>query len=515
MRGSRVSRHPLGQSRGETKARRRRSGGSGRLPWRALKRVAILLTLAGLLLAGLLAAWEQTSGRRQARPPDSSKKHAIDRRPAVLSRKRNGIHKIRHVVVIMQENRSFDSYFGTYPGADGIPMQNGVPTVCSPDPKTHVCVKPYHDTANRNAGGPHDTVDAIRDIDKGKMDGFQAGPRLDRFRVCQNSNSAVCSTPSKPDVMGYHDQREIPNYWAYARNFVLQDHMFAGVNSWSLPARLSIVSGWSARCSKHGDPLSCKSALKAPFGATGRGKKLDYPWTDLTYLLHRYRVSWRYYVANGSQPDCDNNQMACAPVPQRAGTPSIWNPLPQFDTVQHDRQVNDVAPLRDFYKAARKGRLPAVSWLTPSQAVSEHPPGLVTAGQTYVTRAINTIMRGPDWKSTAIFLSWDDWGGFYDHVRPPVVDGEGYGLRVPALVISPYAKTGYIDHQVLSSDAYLKFIEDDFLGGERLNPKTDGRPDSRPDVRENAKILGNLASDFDFRQKPRAPVILPLHPPFS
>ena len=472
-----------------------------------MKRVAILLT--GLLVvAAVVLAWEAMPTHRHA---------ALDRRLAAASHARGGIHKIRHVVIIMQENRSFDSYFGTYPGADGIPGLAGNPgTVpCNPDRKTHACVKPYHDTANRNAGGPHTTADAIRDINGGKMNGYQARARLGRFRVCQNSDSGICATPSKPDVMGYHDSSEIPNYWAYSRQFVLQDHMFESVNSWSLAARLAIVSGWSARCAKHGDPMSCKSALTGRLGATGHGKPLDYPWTDLTYLLHKYRVSWRYYVANGSQPDCDDNQMACPKVKQRAGTPSIWNPLPQFDTVQHDHQVNDVAPLHDFYSAARKGRLPAVSWLTPSQAVSEHPPGLVTAGQTYVTRLINSIMRGPDWSSTAIFLAWDDWGGFYDHVKPPVVDGEGYGLRVPALVISPYAKTGYVDHQVLSFDAYLKFIEDDFLGGARLNPKTDGRPDSRPDVRENKKILGNLADDFDFTQKPRPPVLLPLHPPFS
>jgi phospholipase C len=121
---------------------------------------------------------------------------------------------------------------------------------------------------------------------------------------------------------------------------------------------------------------------------------------------------------------------------------------------------------------------------------------------------INTIMRGPDWPSTAIFVSWDDWGGFYDHVQPPAVDGMGYGLRVPGLVISPYARRGYIDHQVLSHDAYLKFIEDDFLGGRRLDPATDGRPDSRPDVRENAPQLGDLRADFNFRQPPRRPMIL-------
>ena len=123
------------------------------------------------------------------------------------------------------------------------------------------------------------------------------------------------------------------------------------------------------------------------------------------------------------------------------------------------------------------------AWVIPDDAHSEHPPsGHIDRGQAYVTRLVNAIMRSPDWSSTAIFLAWDDWGGFYDHVKPPQVDENGYGLRVPALVISPYAKRGFIDHQTLSFDAYLKFIEDDFLGGQRLDPLTDGRPDPRPTV---------------------------------
>jgi phospholipase C len=130
----------------------------------------------------------------------------------------------------------------------------------------------------------------------------------------------------------------------------------------------------------------------------------------------------------------------------------------------------------------------------------------------HVTRVIDAIMRSPAWNSTAIFLAWEDWGGFYDHVAPPKVDGAGYGLRVPGLVISPYARRGYIDRQTLSFDAYLKFIEDDFLGGQRLDPRTDGRPGPRPDVRENAAILGNLVNDFDFNQKPRPPLLLPTLP---
>jgi phospholipase C len=156
--------------------------------------------------------------------------------------------------------------------------------------------------------------------------------------------------------------------------------------------------------------------------------------------------------------------------------------------------------------------LPAVSWVVPNGLDSEHPPARVSRGQSYVTRIVNAIMRSPDWSSTAIFLSWDDWGGFYDHVTPPFVDANGYGIRVPGLVISPYAREGYVDHQVLSTDAYTRFIEDDFLAGSRIDPATDGRPDPRPDVRETVPQLGDLASDFDFNQAPRPPVLLPEHP---
>ena len=154
-----------------------------------------------------------------------------------------------------------------------------------------------------------------------------------------------------------------------------------------------------------------------------------------------------------------------------------------------------------------------MSWVTPSGPDSEHPPASVHQGQAYVTSVINAAMKGPSWDSTAIFVAWDDWGGFYDHVLPPRVDRNGYGLRVPAITISPYAKKGHIDHQTLSSDAYLKFIEDDFLGGARLDPNTDGRPDRRPSVREDEPILGNLAADFDFSQPPRPPLLLPTNPP--
>jgi phospholipase C len=292
--------------------------------------------------------------------------------------------------------------------------------------------------------------------------------------------------------------------------------MFESVNSWSLPAHLGLVSGWSAQCWIPNDPMSCVTSLTAPFGSHAAGAKPDYPWTDLTYLLYRHHVSWRYYVGVGTQPDCSDGGMVCRRAPkQTPATPNIWNPLRRFDTVHQDGQIGDIQPVNSFFTAAKAGRLPNVAWIVPSQAVSEHPPGYVTAGQTYVTRVINAIMRSRNWQSTAIFLSWDDWGGFYDHVVPPVVNGQSWGLRVPGLVISPYARTGYVDHQTLNFDAYLKFIEDDFLGGQRLDPATDGRPDSRTDVVENAVELGDLANDFDFTQVPRGPFIRPLYPPFS
>jgi phospholipase C len=432
-----------------------------------------------------------------------------------------GIHKIRHVVIIMQENRSFDSYFGTFPGVDGIPMKNGVPTVCSPDPKTHICVKPFHDTNNRETAGQHDHAAALASINGGKMNGFMRMSRLGERIACkENPRGPVClgTISSRTVVMGYHDWHEIPNYWTYARRFVLQDHMFQSDTSWSLPQHLYMVSGWSAHCTIKGDPMSCSPAVQNPDippGSPGSKGYADYAWTDLTYLLHKYGISWRYYVANGSQPDCANGAEACAPVRQNSKTPGTWNPLPWFDTVRQDGQIADIEPLHDFFHATRAGRLAAVSWIVPDQAVSEHPPAPISAGQTYVTRLINAIMRSRNWRSTAIFLCWDDWGGFYDHVPPPNVDGQGYGLRVPALVISPYARRGFIDHQILSQDAYLKFIEDDFLHGQRINPATDGRPDPRPNVRENEPILGNLARDFNFNQKPRPQLVLPIHPPFS
>jgi phospholipase C len=420
------------------------------------------------------------------------------------------IHSIKHIIVIMQENRSFDEYFGTFPGADGIPMKDGVPTVCANDPKTGQCVKPYYNAADINEGGPHAAASATMDINGGKMDGFIAAVTTAK-KKCVTPDAPGCSLGKNPDVMGYHDGRDIPNYWTYAKNFVLQDRLFEPNASWSLPQHLFMVSGWSAYCTRPGDPASCTNALDGPPTHLNTTNN-DYAWTDLTYLLHKNNISWAYYLSEGQEPDCENDAMYCQPKTLKLSVPGIWNPLPAFDTVKEDGQLGNIQTLDKFITAAKAGTLPAVSWIVPENKVSEHPPASVSLGESYVTGIINNVMQSPDWNSTAIFLSWDDWGGFYDHVPPPSVDGNGYGLRVPGMVISPYAKTGFIDHQTLSHDAYLKFIEDDFLSSQRIDPKTDGRPDPRPTVRENASQLGDLVNDFNFNQAPRPPMLLPVKP---
>jgi phospholipase C len=451
----------------------------------------------------------------------------------------DGIHKIRHIVVIMQENRSFDTYFGTYPGADGLPRDAaGNFTACVPDPKAGNCQRPFYNPTDTNAGGPHYNDSALTDIDGGRMDGFIRSVEESQALDTDKASCVVAGkAPSCVDVMGYHDQHQIPNYWAYARNFVLQDHMFEPTDSWSLPAHLFMVSAWSAHCTAPTDPMSCHTDLGFPDSdgvsssnptvgqATGAGGGLllstdpddsptspqppDYAWTDVTYLLHKYGVGWKYYLELGTEPDCPSGAMTCQSHPQAVNTPEIWNPLRDFQTVRSDNQLGNIVPSTQLFADARSGRLPAVSWVIPSGDDSEHPFGTISSGQNHVTRVVNAIMQSPDWSSTAIFLAWDDWGGFYDHVAPPVVGGQQFGLRVPGLVISPYARRGYIDHQTYSFDSYLKFIEDDFLSGARLDPRTDGRPDSRPSVRETAPGLGDLRNDFDFNQTPRSGLVLP------
>jgi phospholipase C/spore coat protein U-like protein len=462
---------------------------------------------------------------------------------------------IQHVIVIMQENRSFDSYFGTYPGANGIPQGTCVPI--NPAQPTLGCVVPFHDPHDVNAGGLHSGAAAIADLDNGitstNMDGFIAE---------QNAGSGFCSTKVKPgaapgteivtssaggrsaggckgfapgiarhDAVGYHTAAELSSYWSYAQHFVLQDQMFESVRSYSNPAHLYLTSEWSAICTKPSVLSTCTSTLEP--AAVSAKNPVPFPWVNLFQLMDTHGVSWKYYLASGTEPDCVDGEMTCEPQQQSGGLLSYWNPVPGFAWVANQGSAYLTAHNPDvdqFLVDIKNGTLPQVSWVIPAANYSEHPIATITSGMEYVTSIVNAVMQSPYWQNTAIFISWDDWGGFYDHVVPPNVDKnntnmpiQGYGLRVPGLLVSAYAKPGYIDHSVLSFDSYATLIEDLFMNSARLDPVAMGQPDNRPDVRDELTSvtfpngttapIGKLINEFDFTQTPLAPVVLSTHIP--
>jgi phospholipase C len=364
-----------------------------------------------------------------------------------------GLEKIQHFVFIMQENRSFDHYFGTYPGAEGLP-----PGVCIPNPAGGPCAAPFHDSAAVNQGGAHNWANALNCIDGGLMDGFIAG-----------------SSQKPGDLLGWHDYREIPNYWNYASLYILQDRLFESITSYSLPAHLYMLA-----------------AQSGGYIGTGQPQPQSYSFAEITELLGSGKIDWRYYVnrgktagaADGGDADVDSDET----------TYTFWNPLPAFPVVKNDAtQFARLTNAAQFYTDAQSGNLPQVSWVIPNSDLSEHPPGSVATGMNYVTGLVNAVMNSSEWSSTAIFIAWDDWGGFYDHVDPPAVDQYGLGIRVPGLVISPYARQGYVDHKTYSFESWLRLIEERF----GVNPMT---------ARDNT--ANDMTDAFDFTQQPRPPVLL-------
>jgi phospholipase C len=445
-----------------------------------------------------------------------------------------GSTPLQHVIIIVQENRSFDHYFGTYPGAAGFQPNTCVPI--DPSDPQQGCVVPFHDVHDQNAGGPHTPAAAEADIDNGinstLLDGFVAQQIAGYNSKCGQDTpncSGLAQGVARHDVMGYHTADEIPNYWSYAAHFVLQDQMYAGERSWSLSTHLDLASEWSALCTDSNDAATCVDSVLPVKPRKGT----VYPWVSLYQFLDANSVSWRYYLGTGQEPDCDDDEMTCAPQIQTTRVPSIWNPAPFFAYVQKGGQsyiAGHIVPVDQFLVDVAKKNLPAVSWIVPANQYSEHPPAGITAGMEYVTSLVNAIMASGYWADTAIFITWDDWGGFYDHVAPPNVDKdtindaiEGFGIRVPGLTISPYARQGMIDSSVLSADSYATFIENIFLNGQRLDPKALGSKEKRPDIRDslkqvqfpNGEVLqvGSLLDEFDFSQTPLPPLVLSTHIP--
>jgi phospholipase C len=449
----------------------------------------------------------------------------------------SSVPQIQHVIIIMQENRSFDNYFGTFPGANGIPS----PAPCLPLSMTNAaagCVSPFHDVHGFNAGGYHNYGQAVQDIDNGtttaKMDGFaavQAASGINQDTPC-NTAKPVTDLPywcwpipagaARNDVMGYHTATEIPNYWSYAQHFKLADAMFPGIRAWSGSVHLQMTSEWSASCTNQTQASTCTSSLITPSPTA----TTEYPWVSLFQFLDVHNVSWKYYLGTGAEPDCDGDDETCAPKELLTTAYGYWNPAPYFGYVQAQNAsylTQHVVNVDQYLVDIKGGTLPQVAWMVPSQDYSEHPPSDLTLGMDYTTSVINAVMQSSYWQNTVIFLTWDDWGGFYDHVAPPVIrlpskgPAYGFGIRVPAITIGAYVIPG-IDHAVYSFDSYTRFIEDLFAGSARLNPAALGNPDNRPYIADSltsvAKVgggkvtLGNLMNEFDFTQTPLPALVL-------
>jgi phospholipase C len=408
-----------------------------------------------LLCVLVLAAAAAAPGQTLPDPPKASTAKAV---PA-------GFEKIHHVIWIIQENRSFDNYFGTYPGADGL-----TPGTCLPVmPSGKQCVAPFH----MPAGAPacdleHYWEAAHAAYDDGKMDGF-------------------VWAEGSPYTMGYYDQRDIPNYWDYARHFTLADRFFSSLNGPSGPNHLYTVAAQSGGLIVNAFTLDqVKEVLDDPDG---------FSFASMLSLFAKTNISWKYYVETQPLP----------PGRKRIGIHlyypdpkeySIWNPLPGFKAVRDNPALMaHLVALDQYFRDLREGTLPDVSWIVPMIRDSEHPPQPVANGMWYVTRLVNALMESRYWRDTLLIVTWDDYGGFYDHVPPPTVDAYGYGPRVPALFLSPYSKPGYITHYVYDFTSVLKFIEERWGLGHLT-----ARDDRANDLRD---VL-------DFHQAPNPPLVIPL-----
>ena len=255
-----------------------------------------------------------------------------------------GIHKIKHVIVIEQENRSFDSYFGTYPGGRRHSDEERRADRVRARTRRADARAPYHDTADVNGGGPHGVRNARLDVNGGKMDGFIASATSGKKGCGANVNTVdnpACSNSATPDVMGYHTAAEIPNYWTYAKDFALDDHMFEPVDV-VVPPRSPLPGLGLVGQVLEPSPSSCVNEIRGPYTPAQMQRYVDQAintgtaditnaWTDITWLLYNKHVSWAYYVQTGDQPDCDNDSaVACPPVAQSYLTPGNLEPAPRL-----------------------------------------------------------------------------------------------------------------------------------------------------------------------------------------
>jgi phospholipase C len=363
---------------------------------------------------------------------------------------------IKHLVVLMQENHTFDNYFGSYPGANGIPMDIKMPV--DPADPSKGFVTPWHIGQTGITDLSHTPTTFTAQYDNGLMDGFVS--TLNKL----NQNGQLS--------MGYYDGTDIPYYWNLAANYVLFDNFFSSAKDGSAANHMYWVAGASP--------------------TPARGQKLPSILTKVPTIFDRLQaagVSWKFYVENY---DPSINYRTMAAHGNRASQ-VVWVPLLNFDRFIDDPSLSShIVDLSQYYVDLRNGTLPAVSYIVPSGA-SEHPPQKPITGERSVKNLIQELMRSSAWDSSAFMLLYDDWGGWYDHVAPPHMDNFGYGLRVPALLVSPYAKVGFIDNTQLDFTSMLKFIEENWQVSS---------------LASRDATAHNILTAFDFTQAPRHPEFL-------
>ena len=373
-------------------------------------------------------------------------------------------YPIQHIIIIDKENRSFDNVFGRYPGADG------ATTAELPDGHTiHLGHTPDHTLFDIAHAGDS----AAFAVDGGRMDRFDELP------------GAIQAGRDIADSQLYPS--DVPAYWSYAQHFALGDHFFSTILGPSFPNHLVTIAASSNNTvdnplgqTRHAwgcdsGPYSVVNAVN-PYNGHHYLVKPCFDIPTMADTFQRYHVSWKYY----------------APGQYRSGY--IWS---SFDAIRHIRDSplwNSNVPFdTTFVKDAKAGKLPQVSWLVTSEELSEHPPYSVCLGENWTVDQINAVMSSKLWKSTLIILTWDDFGGFYDHVAPPTLDYISLGPRVPALFISPYSRRHYVDHHRLEFDSILKLIEQDF----RL-----------PALTDRDRHANSLLSALSLKQRPLAPLVL-------
>jgi len=380
---------------------------------------------------------------------------------------------IKHIVIFVKENRTFDNYFGTYPGA------NGATTATD----SFGNVVPLHHEPDQVPDISHASEAGYMAYDDGKMDKFNL--------ITSNADRKPNDTYGNNSLTQMY-QSDIPNYWQYAQNFVLGDNMFSSLMGPSFPNHLYTVAAQSGGAVNN--PRTDRNIGTLTNATKGWGcdvpnqqvqvqdasgnvqlQEACFDFKTLADELDAANFSWRYY----------------APPAGKSGY--VWSSFNAINHIRNGPDWQNVVPVEQFQVDAAAGDLPTVSWVVTPGTVSEHPPASVCTGENWTVDLMNTVMQGPNWSSTAVFLTWDDFGGFYDHVPPQQVDGYGLGFRVPLLVISPYAKQGYIDHTQYEYSSMLRFAEDS-LGLATLTDRDAG--------------ANNMMGAFDFTQPPRPPFIL-------